>query len=432
MPKNPLSLLLMAFLALAIAGCPATKGNAPSVSAANSLKLGIISNNSAKISGTVLGPSGIISNNSAKIISNNSGKYLVQGYQAIGVPNAVVYLTRPDERFYTDENGQVLFAVTDQDGHYCFDKAPGGEDVIVTVVGAHDRRMVGFIKSKKGETQALNVSLATTYATELLRDQAKKLGKDIGDFYDPLKLEKVIALTDQLIESGKLGQIDVEKGLPDLTVRNIPALRNGYLLAFATDNPELIQAWFDLTGQTFLLVTPVETGLTAGTIGWSVICDPVGGDVFFSGNTDSSCPLVRLRPGTPPLNFTRQFANSYLYGPDAGWSIYEARSMRFKDGRLYFADGANAFIASLDPNGPEILPPDQMGLPASFHTLLKSGKRFEELVSDPLTPFTYQGQDYPWRNFLEVSDLTDFYQFDRAKAMPRFEMSGFDFASDGS
>lgn len=432
-----LGALALSFALIGLVGCPAPTKPTTGSEVGKYVKLGIISNNSAKLSGTVLGPNGIISNNSAKIISNNSAKYRV-AYDAKGVEGAIVYLTSPNEEFYTDADGKVLYAITDANGHYRFDNAPGGVPLIVSVVGSQDRRLVGFRKTLndgKKSVQAIDVSLATTYATELLRGQAKDVGKEMGDFFDETKFNAIVGLTNQLIESGKLGVIDVAKGLPDLTIRNIPTLRNDYLMAFATGTDELStnlkNAWQDLLGQKFVIVTSIDTKLGTGHTGISVTTDP-DGNLYYSAVNDTMPVLLRIKPDGTTFDFfagnldgSYYFENrKYLYGSQAGWGINFPTGLFFKGGELYFCDLNNGYVGKIPSpltQDEYVTPPDWSSdeLPESFYN-----SNFSEVVPDPLADFTWEEAPYPWLNFKKVCNLRSHFNLEGdinpASGLPSF------------
>jgi hypothetical protein len=423
-----------------LVGCPAANNNKP-VSSVLTYKVGIISNNSAKLGGQVMGPSGIISNNSAKIISNNSAKYRTSAYDVKGVDNAIVYLTSPDEEFYTDADGKVLYTVTDKDGNYHFDKAPGGEPVIVTVVGANDRRLVGFrrtLKDNRQTEQKIDVSLATTYMTELLRSQARDQGKKMGDFFSEPKLANIVDLTQTLLADGKLGKIDMEKGLPDLSIRNIPKLRNDYLMAFATaKDSELNKAWSELLGQKFLIVTSVVTGLNGGT-GISVTTDDAGNS-YYSATSDTGASIVRIAPNGTSFDLlggttdnTRWLNRSLIYGNSPWWGINYPRGLTYYKNELYFCDLNNAFLAKIpDPkSAKQVTSPEWTDLlPDSFYK-----SNFAQSVANPLDDLVWEGKTYSWGNFKKVCSLGEYYKsandFRTLEKLPLFALADFAIAED--
>ncbi|HBN10191.1 MAG TPA: hypothetical protein DD435_16640 [Cyanobacteria bacterium UBA8530] len=441
--NRTLGVLALSLTLMALVGCPAKNGN-PLNPAGSVLtyKVGIISNNSAKLGGQVMGPSGIISNNSAKIISNNSAKYRTSAYDVKGVDNAIVYLTSPDEEFYTDTDGKVLFAVTDANGNYHFDKAPGGVPVIVTVVGANDRRLVGFrkpLKDNRQTEQKIDVSLATTFMTELLRSQAKDQGLSMGDFFSEPKLSHIVDLTQTLLDEGKLGTIDVEKGLPDLAIRNIPKLRNDYLMAFATQkDSELSLAWSDLLKQKFLIVTSIPTGLNGGN-GVSVTTDDAG-NIYYSATSDTGASIVRIAPTGASFDLlggttdnTRWLNRSLLFGNSPWWGINYPRGLTYYNNELYFCDLNNAFLAKI-PNpksSDQVTPPDWSGdeLPESFYN-----SSFTEAVPNPLDDLVWEGATYSWLNFNKVCSLGEYYKsaddFRTLEKLPLFGLADFAIADD--
>lgn len=212
----------------------------------------------ASNAGRVIGQNGgsLISNNGTGIVASNAGRYALLDVKQKPIVNAIVYLTDPDERFYA-VNGQPLVAATSEAGRYDFVAGvPTGEVVIVNVILADNRREVGFTVSKAGKN-AVDVSLATTYVTEFLRDRAARLNKTMGKF-DLSQLTKLTKLTEQALAAGDLP-------VPDLAIGQIAAMNQGYALAVGLNKQGLGDAWTKLLGARVLAVTTVagsgESGL---------------------------------------------------------------------------------------------------------------------------------------------------------------------------
>ncbi len=223
----------------------------------------------ARVLGQAIGPAGvvganivannsgrIIGHNGASIVANNSTRYATLAVSQKPIANAIVYLTDPDERFYAFD-GQPLTATTDDKGRYDFPGGvPTGEVVIVNVILADNRREVGFTVSKGGKN-VVDVSLATTYVTEFLRDRAARLGKTMAD-YELAGLSKLTQLTETALAQGDLP-------VPDLAIGKIGEMNQAYALAVGLNKQKLGDAWADVLGARVLAVTTVagngESGL---------------------------------------------------------------------------------------------------------------------------------------------------------------------------
>ena len=266
----------------------------------------------ARMLGQAVGPDGVvganivannsgrlISNNGGAIVANNSGRYATLAVGQRPIANAIVYLTDPEERFYALD-GQPLTATTDGKGRYDFlGGVPTGEVVIVNVILADNRREVGFTVSKAGKN-VVDVSLATTYVTEFLRDRAARLGKTMADF-DLTALSKLTRLTETALAQGDLP-------VPDLAIGKIAELNQAYALAVGLNKQKLGDAWADVLGGRVLAVTTV-----AGN-----------GESGLGGN------------GKPAIQ-------AQLYKPKS--------VTKDADGNLYIADEGNHMIRKVDADG---------------------------------------------------------------------------------
>lgn len=271
---------------------------------------GHVSNNKASLSGVVLGP--------PALVSNNTAGYRTQAEADRPVPKAVVYLTAPDERFYGGDDGKAIFTITDDEGRYTFKAAPSDAPVIVTVLLAQNRRMVGFLIPKQGKN-AYDVDLATTVVAEFLRDQARLAGRSMAD-YPALatELPTILTLTRELIASDKLQ-------VSDLGVNAIPAMRHAYVRAFGADNKALSDAWKRLLGYRPLLIDEVETGLGAEytTLSVHVAED---GSTYTAGVTNFNLEINRRKPDGSFETITS--------APRVDWIDYVG-GMLVKDGTLH-------------------------------------------------------------------------------------------------
>ncbi|HEY9724494.1 MAG TPA: hypothetical protein V6D47_21010 [Oscillatoriaceae cyanobacterium] len=257
--RHPLSrTLLPALLAvmLAASGCAASKqatfisalaetGSATIIGQATA-PAGLISNNSGNLIGN--NGSSLISNNGGGILAGNSSRYRVQSVDLAPVPDALAYLTAPNEDFYK-VGGRMVTTTTDASGHYRFAfGVPLNKPVIVDVILPKNRRVVGFTVPGAG-TSKLDVTLATTYVTEYLRQHASADGKTMAD-YDLKQLPNLAALTQKALDAGELG-------VPDLSIGKIPDMDMAYSLAVGENLEGLGDAWAHLLGYRVLACTTI-------------------------------------------------------------------------------------------------------------------------------------------------------------------------------
>ncbi|MNX47156.1 NHL repeat protein [compost metagenome] len=281
-PRRLLSLILAATLA----GCLPLNSmtgvghsDVPSFGAVGGSKDTLVSNNSASLAGVIRGP--------ATLVSNNVAGYRAQAYEDAPAQQAVVYLTAPDERFYAGDDGKAIFTVTDDQGRYAFKAAPAEVPVVVTVLLAQNRRLVGFMIPKKG-ANTYDVDLATTVVAEFFRDQARLAKRSMAD-YPALtnELPEIIRLTRELINSGKLP-------VPDLEVNAIPAMRHAYVRAFGADDQALSDAWKRLLGYRPLLLDEVDAKLEPGLNALSVHVAE-DGSLYTAGFNNFDLQIVRRK-----------------------------------------------------------------------------------------------------------------------------------------
>ncbi|HEY9897870.1 MAG TPA: hypothetical protein V6D00_01700 [Pantanalinema sp.] len=283
-PHSTRRLLALA-LSLALAGClplPGTLGTSdtPSIGAVGGKQDTLVANNTASLSGAVRGP--------ATLVSNNVAGYRVQTYAEAPAQQAVVYLTAPDERFYAGGDGKAIFTVTDDQGRFTFKAAPAEVPVVVTVLLAQNRRLVGFTIPKKG-ANTYDVDLATTVVAEFLRDQARLAKRSMADYPAlAIELPEIIRLTRELLTSEKMA-------VPDLGVNAIPGMRHAYVRAFGADNKALSDAWKRLLGYRPLLIDEVDAGLSAGLNALSVHVAE-DGSLYTAGFNNFDLEIRRRKP----------------------------------------------------------------------------------------------------------------------------------------
>ncbi|HBN10192.1 MAG TPA: hypothetical protein DD435_16645 [Cyanobacteria bacterium UBA8530] len=205
------------FLAFSLTGCKVVQ---------NTPVAGIISNNSAKFSGSVVGPASIISNNSAKIISNNSAKYRIESGEFTESPfaSALLYLATLDGQHYADESGKNFITSSDTKGQYAFEKGPVGS-VMVNAVLENNQRLSGYVYAVGGKENVVDISLATTYNAEFFRWMMRgKSAQEVGQV-KPATLAAITAETNLLLKGKKLG-------IPDLTMGAAASMCNAYAASF--------------------------------------------------------------------------------------------------------------------------------------------------------------------------------------------------------
>lgn len=197
----------------------------------------LIGNTGAAFAGTVRGPVDLIGNTGAALVGNTGAAYWLSALTRSPLAGAFIYLTDPDERFYT-VGGRTLTTTTDAAGRYDFGKpvVPEGKYVVVNAMLAKNLRLVGFTVSVSGQNQ-VDVDLATTYVLEFLRSEARRDSKTFDD-YDLKQLPGLVRATAELLESGRLGLV------PDhLVVGQSSYLVDAYAAAIARHSPELRKAW---------------------------------------------------------------------------------------------------------------------------------------------------------------------------------------------
>lgn len=258
--------LLMPTLALVFgAGCAARGG---SEAVFNTMATGSLS--ATAIEGKAFVPASLISNNGGGLISNNAGnlisnngggiiagntsRYNLLALNEAPLANALAYLTDPAEQFYKI-NGKMITTVTNKDGKYRFSQGvPKKKPVIVNVVMSENRRVVGFTVPGAGSTE-LDISIATTYVTEFLRQAALAVGKTMAD-YDLKQLPALSATTGRAVEKGALAT-------PNLNVGQIQDMNMAYALAVGTNVDGLGDAWAKLLGfRTIAGTTVAGSGIT--------------------------------------------------------------------------------------------------------------------------------------------------------------------------
>jgi hypothetical protein len=236
----------------------------------------IISNNGAAIISN--NGAAIISNNGAAVISNNGGSYRtldVSGPEG-RLANAYVYVTNRDEKFFFNTTSHLPFVTTtDAAGSFNFALAgnngfPIGKDSVINAAINGNLRFTGYVQATSLFGQPIvKLNPASTLATELLRGEAYRVGKALGDF-DLAKFYSAAALTDTAIGSGDIAEITTVKdqtnavltvGTFDFRIDHLANLRNQYVIAMSAVNAanttlkSLSDTWKSLLGYRPVAVT---------------------------------------------------------------------------------------------------------------------------------------------------------------------------------
>ncbi|MGE5708413.1 MAG: hypothetical protein ACM3YO_08770 [Bacteroidota bacterium] len=235
-------------LALLLAGCP-VKTNTGSM---------LISNNSAKFSGTLIGPTNIISNNSAKLISNNSSKYQVLDFveEELPLKNALLYLGNLKGQHYAKDDGTLFVTSSNEKGQFSFPQGPLGEPVMINAIVENNQRLSGYtFPTEQGKEYKVDISLASTYNAEFFRWKMKEKTNDQLKGVKPETLTAITAETNALLAAKKLG-------IPDLTMGAAVRMCNAYAAAF---NKTLSDLWTEVIGARPIPITTFAGNFMLGS-----------------------------------------------------------------------------------------------------------------------------------------------------------------------
>lgn len=256
-------------LTILLTGCPAVMQDKQVLGGdlGNQVAPSLISNNSAGFSGQVRVPNelisnnsaGLISNNSAGLISNNSAGFRISALTEVPLANSLIYLLNPDEQFFADASGKRIVTTTDALGAYRLANVlPVKHQVLVTAMLSGNRRMVGYSLTQDGDNQ-VNLSVASTYATEFFRMMATKSKKTMASYPDAMvKLALITEETQKLLDSGKLP-------IPDLTIGKALAMNQIYLAAFGSHSQRLSDLWAEMIGRRLIALSTVAGNAELGT-----------------------------------------------------------------------------------------------------------------------------------------------------------------------
>ncbi|MBM3266434.1 MAG: hypothetical protein FJZ01_02195 [Candidatus Sericytochromatia bacterium] len=338
-----------------LAGIPAGPANLISDSAGN-----LISDSAGNLIGQARGPAALLTGlGGLPGASGPSGKLRVLAYQEAPAKGALVVMTAPDETFYRYPDGRLAAERADAEGRYRFEAAPRQRPVVVSVLLGRQRRLVGYTVPA-GET-VVNVSLATTYVTELLRQEARLAGRTMAA-YDLARLPAITALTGDALDAGRLGVVDVAAGRPDLTISRIPALVAEYLAVIGRDRA-LSDAWKGLLGHRPLGVSTEDFGYTTAdqpgqsNVGIAADLRQEAPEILYGASLTSTIAELRRVDVSPDgSRRSRSLHRAPRLGPGAFSSPYglalERDPAGAYTGRLWYSDAASsAKLWVYDPAG---------------------------------------------------------------------------------
>jgi sugar lactone lactonase YvrE len=207
---------------------------------------------------------GLIGNSGAGLIGNSGAGYRVLAFSQDPIANALVYLTDPDERFFSKADGTIVSTTTTASGDFVFPNyIAASADTIVNVILAGNRREVGFTVPIAG-VNTIEVSVPTTFVTEFIRLHAKRNGRAMGSFPGGMKaLPKLTELTKGALGAGELAFDGTSSG--SLNIGNIETqLDRLYALAVGKNVNGLGEAWTEFLG---FRIHALETILGTGESG---------------------------------------------------------------------------------------------------------------------------------------------------------------------
>ena len=306
-----------------------------------------VADGKARLQGTVFAPGGALGYRTAGSRAAGCLPYRVAGYRAAGCRSAyeqdkaagiLVYLSTPDERLYVDTQGKIVSTTTDAAGNYDLPAALG-QPLIVTAVLAGNRRLVGFTKLSTEGAASLDVTLATTYATEFARAQALRTGKTIGDL-DLARLAQGAALTGSMLEARELDRS------PDLAMSEVPALIDKYLVAFSSSRRDVADLWAGLLGFRPLGVSTLEDSVDPGFDPTAIAINPAGTQIYVAMVSNTGVMIREV--GRKEPTFRGLVAQGF-------WDI-ETLAVG-PDGRIYFAQRVDRYqggALSKNDNPPQL------------------------------------------------------------------------------
>ncbi|MDB5101880.1 MAG: serine/threonine protein kinase [Cyanobacteria bacterium RYN_339] len=327
------------------------------------------------------------------------------------IAKALVVLTDPAQKPYLDPTGAPLTATTDATGAYQLDRnLPTGLDVIVTALTSGAQRLTAYLVPGAG-TNALDLDLASTLATELLRGEAARAGKAPGK-YPYADFRKLVDGTRDALAKGTIPAVvqavaddgSSRAATPfDLRLDQSQALRNQYAVALSAVKPDdaaikaLSDGWKALTGNRPRAVTSLAGNgrlpvVSAGQVeSDGPLGDPTAvavatrGDVFVAcGGAAIDGGSVRWRKGDGTLAAVPM---PQALGRPSG-VVVEVQPADGVDGSLLVADERSHRIwrMALGNGAMTIIAGDAepLGAPAPEHPAVVDGPD----VFDPTAPAT--------------------------------------------
>ncbi|MBM3275353.1 MAG: hypothetical protein FJZ00_09380, partial [Candidatus Sericytochromatia bacterium] len=231
---------------------------------------GLVSGNTSALLGNagagLVGNSGagLIGNSGAGLIGNAGAGYRIQAFAQDPIANALVYLTDPQERFFSRSDGTIVSTTTTASGDFIFPNTiTASADTIVNVILAGNRREVGFTLPVAG-VNVVEISVSSTFVTEFIRQHAKRDGKAMGAYPGGMaSLPRLTELTRAALDAGQLTFDGTATG--SLNIGNIEgSLNRLYGIAVGKNLNGLGEAWASFFGYR---VRALETILGTGENG---------------------------------------------------------------------------------------------------------------------------------------------------------------------
>lgn len=340
MPLFRVSLLVMA-AALAAACSPATPAAGVAIAQTGLAKV-------PDLQGTVKVPTSLL----AKSVAPSPAPF---GLLAIGeevpMPGALVYLSDAQDRLF-HVGTKLASAVADNSGVYRFvGSVPKKVGLIANAVLAGDRRLTGFTVVEDART--VDLSVASTYVTELLRQQAAADNQAMAD-YDVARLGNLVDKTQGLLQASLLD-------VPDLAIEHTDAMNRAYALAVGTTQ-DLGDAWATFLGRRLLAMQVAAGSGHAGAMGdggpaaSAELYQPASAVTDKSGNVfiaDAGNHEIRRVDAKTGVITTVAGTGKAGYGGDQGLATQATLNGPTSvaldgSGRIYIADTGNLRIRRVD------------------------------------------------------------------------------------
>jgi sugar lactone lactonase YvrE len=269
------------------------------------------------------------------------------------VAETMVTLLDPQDAFLR-HNGKPITAVTDRNGGFRFQSGfPRDVPTIVAASLPGNRRVVGFVVPDDGPTE-VDLSTASTYVVEFLRDAARRDGKSMAD-YDAAKIADLVTTTRTLIDQGTLA-------MPTLAVGDVPAMVRAYAVAVGSDEGGLGDAWAALLGRRVIAAVTVAGSGVVGAGGDArkaeaaelslprAVAMDRAGHLFIADEGNEKVRRIDAKTG---VISTYAGTGRGAFGGDGGPAteafLNDPRAIALDDaGNLYVADQLNCRVRRVD------------------------------------------------------------------------------------